>query len=182
MKIRGMSFSFFFFFKSLSRSDPSSTTYEVVMHQTKIDLILVAGVAVLAVAKGLRRKKNEVILNIHSVSDTVKHPALSHVVPTSSPTSEVSESHSVVSNSLWPYGLYSPWNSLGQNARVGSLSLLQGIFPIQGSNPDLLHCQWILCQLSYHGRPHQMQVGSLCNDETGKGKKQAKGRNRLRKS
>ena len=28
-----------------------------------------------------------------------------------------------------PHGLYSPWNSLGQNTGVGSLSLLQGIFP-----------------------------------------------------
>ena len=41
-------------------------------------------------------------------------------------------------------GLYSPWNSPGQNAGVGSLSLLQ-IFPTQGSNPGLPHCrQWIL--------------------------------------
>ena len=36
---------------------------------------------------------------------------------------------SVVSNSLWPHRLYSPWNSSGQNPGVGSLSLLQGIFP-----------------------------------------------------
>ena len=35
---------------------------------------------------------------------------------------------SVVSDSLWPRGLYSPWNCPGQNAGVGSLSLLQGIF------------------------------------------------------
>ena len=40
-----------------------------------------------------------------------------------------SESHSVVSNSLWLHGLYSPWDSPGQNTGVGSLSLLQGIFP-----------------------------------------------------
>ena len=40
-----------------------------------------------------------------------------------------SESHSVVSDSFRPHGLYSPWNSLGQNTGVGSLSLLQGIFP-----------------------------------------------------
>ena len=33
-----------------------------------------------------------------------------------------------------------PWNSLGQNIGVGSLSQLQGIFPTQGSNPGLLHC------------------------------------------
>jgi len=30
---------------------------------------------------------------------------------------------------------------------VGSLSLLQEIFPTQGSNPDLLHFRWILYQL-----------------------------------
>ena len=40
-----------------------------------------------------------------------------------------SESRSVVSDCLWPHGLYSPWNSPGQNTGVCSLSLLQGIFP-----------------------------------------------------
>ena len=49
----------------------------------------------------------------------------------------MSESCSVMSNSLRPHGLYSPWNSPGQNTGVGSLSLLQGIFPTQGSNPGL---------------------------------------------
>src|SRR5574340_1223802 len=38
-----------------------------------------------------------------------------------------------------------------KNTEVGSLSLLQGIFPTQGSNPGLLHCRWILYQLSYQG-------------------------------
>ena len=52
-----------------------------------------------------------------------------------------SESRSAVSDSLWPHGLYSPWNSPGQNTGVGNLSLLQGIFPTQGSNPHLLHWQ-----------------------------------------
>ena len=47
------------------------------------------------------------------------------------------KSHSVMSDSLGPHGLYSPWNSLGQNTGVGSCSLLQGIFPTQGSNPGL---------------------------------------------
>ena len=64
-----------------------------------------------------------------------------------------SESHAVVSDSLRPRRLYSPWNSSGQNTGVGSLPFLQGIFPIQGSNPDLLHCRWILCQLSHKGSP-----------------------------
>ena len=62
-----------------------------------------------------------------------------------------SESYSVVLDSLRPGGLYSPWNSLGQNTGVGSLSLLQGIFPTQGSNPGLLHCRQILYQLSHKG-------------------------------
>ena len=44
------------------------------------------------------------------------------------------ESHSVLSDSLRPHGL-SLWNSPGQNTGMDSLSLLQGIFPIQGSNP-----------------------------------------------
>ena len=60
---------------------------------------------------------------------------------------------SVVSNSLWPHGLYIPWNSPGQNTGVGSLSLLQGIFPTQGSNPGLLHCRQILYHLSHQGSP-----------------------------
>ena len=40
-----------------------------------------------------------------------------------------------------------------QDTGVGSCSLLQGIFPTQGSNPGLLHCRWILDQLSYQGSP-----------------------------
>ena len=61
-----------------------------------------------------------------------------------------SESHSVVSDSLWPHA-HSPWNSPGQNTGVGSLSLLQGILPTQGSNPGLPHCRGILYQLSHQG-------------------------------
>ena len=47
----------------------------------------------------------------------------------------------------------SPRNSLGQNTEVGSLSLLQGIFPTQELNQGLLYCRWILYQLSYQGSP-----------------------------
>ena len=36
-----------------------------------------------------------------------------------------------------------------KNTGMGSLSLLQGIFPTQESNGGLLHCRWILYQLSY---------------------------------
>ena len=64
-----------------------------------------------------------------------------------------SESHSVLSHSLRPHGLYSPWNSPGQNTGVGSLSLLQRIFLTQELNWGLLHCRQILYQLSYQGSP-----------------------------
>ena len=63
------------------------------------------------------------------------------------------ESRSLVSDSLRPHGLYSPWNSSGQNTGVGSLSLLQGIFPTQGSNPGLPLCRQILYQLSHKKSP-----------------------------
>ena len=55
---------------------------------------------------------------------------------------------SVVPNSLRLRDLYSPWNSPGQNTGVGSLSLLQGIFPTQEMNPGILHCRQIHYQLS----------------------------------
>ena len=89
------------------------------------------------------------------------------------------ESRSVVSDSLRPHGLHSPWNSPGQNTGVDSHSLLQGIFPTQGLNQPgsprildwvaypfssrssqprnrtevscILYQLQILCQLSYQG-------------------------------
>ena len=56
-----------------------------------------------------------------------------------------------MSDSSQPHGLYSPWNSPGQNTGVGSLSLLQGIFLTQKSNWGLLQCRQLLYQLSYQG-------------------------------
>ena len=68
-----------------------------------------------------------------------------------------SESRSVVSDSLRPHGLYSPWNSPGQNTGVSNLSLLQGVFPTQGSNPGLLHYGWILYHLSHQESPRILE-------------------------
>ena len=62
-----------------------------------------------------------------------------------------------MSNSLGPHGLYSLWNSPGQNTGVCILSLLQGIFPTQGLNPGLLHCGHILYQLSHKGSPRILE-------------------------
>ena len=73
-----------------------------------------------------------------------------------SPISE-SESLSVVSDSVRPHGLYSLWDSPGQNTGAGNLSLLHGIFPTQGSDPGLLHCRWILYQLSHKESPRILE-------------------------
>ena len=69
-------------------------------------------------------------------------------------------SHQGSSNrgSLWPHGLYSPWNSPGQNTGVGNCSLLQRIFPTPGSNSGLLHCRRILYQLSHKGSPNHSSM------------------------
>ena len=52
-------------------------------------------------------------------------------------------------DSLQPQGLYptrflSPWDFPGKNTARGCHFLLQGIFPTQGLNLDLLHCRQIL--------------------------------------
>ena len=52
---------------------------------------------------------------------------------------------------------YNPWNPPGQNTRVGSCSLLRGIFPTQGSNPSFPHCRQILYQLSHQGSPRILE-------------------------
>ena len=72
------------------------------------------------------------------------------------PVSE-SESRSVMSDSLQPHELYSPWNSPGQNTAVGSLSFLQGIFPTQGSNPGLPYYRQTAYQLSHQGNPQLLE-------------------------
>ena len=60
----------------------------------------------------------------------------------------------ILSDCLLPQ---SPWNSPGQNAGVGSPSLLQRIFPTQGSNPGLSYCRRILYQLSQQGNPRILE-------------------------
>ena len=79
-----------------------------------------------------------------------------------------SESYSVVSDYLQPHGLCSPWNSPDQNTRVGSLSLLQGIFPTQALNWGLLNCRtpWFNAGSRRSagegiGYPHQYSWASL---------------------
>ena len=73
------------------------------------------------------------------------------------PQRHESDSRWVVSDFLRPHGLYSPWNSLGQNTGVSSLSLLQGLFPTQGSNPGLPPCRQILYQLNNKRTPRILE-------------------------
>ena len=56
-----------------------------------------------------------------------------------------------------PHRLNSPWNSPDQNTAMGKLSFLQGIFPIQGSNPGLPHCRQLLYQLSAQRSPRILE-------------------------
>ena len=93
--------------------------------------------------------QNLVIL-LHLTSREVEKHSLKFVV-------KWSESRSVVSDSFRLHELYSPWISPGLNTGVGSLSLLQGIFPVQWLNPGLLHCGWILYQLSHKGGPRILE-------------------------
>ena len=44
-------------------------------------------------------------------------------------------------------------DSPAKNTGGGCHALLQGIFPTQASSPGLLHCRWILYQLSHKGSP-----------------------------
>ena len=65
---------------------------------------------------------------------------------------------SVMSDSLQPYGLKAarplcPCDSPGKNPEVGCHSLLQGIFPTQGSNLHFLHCRQILQRRQWHPSP-----------------------------
>ena len=83
----------------------------------------------------------------------------------STPLESESESRSVVSDSLPPHRLYSPWNSPGHNTGVGSLSLLQKIFPTQKSNPGFLHCRRILYQLSHKGSSWNLKDLSKSRDQ-----------------
>ena len=64
---------------------------------------------------------------------------------------------------LYPSRLLCPWNSPDKNTGMGSHSLLQGIFPIQGLSLGLLHCQQILYCLSHHRSPSHHIHFKICS-------------------
>ena len=83
-------------------------------------------------------------LNLHFLHRQADSLPLRHLRSPSERASSVS--HSVVSDSLQPHGLWPsrllcPWDSPGKDTGVGCHSLLQWIFPTQGSNLGLLHCR-----------------------------------------
>ena len=61
----------------------------------------------------------------------------------------------------WTVACQAPWDSPGKNSGMGCHSLLQGIFPTQGSNQGLLHCKQILYHLSHQGSPKLLQFSSV---------------------
>ena len=68
------------------------------------------------------------------------------------------------SPALQAYSLPAEPERKPKNTGVGSLSLLQRIFPTQELNRGLLHCSWILYQLSYQGSPPQINHSSIKNE------------------
>ena len=69
-------------------------------------------------------------------------------------------SNSVQPYRLWPARLLCPWNSPSKNTGVGCHSLLQGVFPTQGTNPCLLclpHWQAGSSPLVPPGKPQACQ-------------------------
>ena len=58
---------------------------------------------------------------------------------------------------LQPTRLLCSWDSSGKNSGVGSLSLLQGILPIQELKPNFLHCRQIPYQVSQKGSPRKLE-------------------------
>ena len=79
-----------------------------------------------------------------------------------------SESRSVVPDSLWSHGLYSLWNSPGQNTGVGSLSLLQGNLPNPGIKPRSPALQVDSSLSEPPGKPydHWSSQQSICSTTT----------------
>ena len=67
-------------------------------------------------------------------------------------------SNSLRHHGLWPNRLLCPWNSLGKNSRVGGHSLLQGIFPTQGSNLDHMHYRQNFNRLSHQRSPMNLYI------------------------
>ena len=68
---------------------------------------------------------------------------------------------SVMSNSLWPHGLYSPWSFPGQNTGVGILSLLQEDLPNPGIEPRTPTLQADSLPAEPQRKPKNTRVGSL---------------------
>ena len=69
-------------------------------------------------------------------------------------------SDSLQTHGLQPARLFCPGDYPGKNVGLGSHSLLQGIFPTQGSHLGLLPCRWILYLLNHQGSPGRL-LGSL---------------------
>ena len=104
---------------------------------------------------GLRREMS-------STSGTTPNLSLSAISCLSSPPPESEKWEERSYPTLWrPHGLYSPWNSPGQNTGVSSLSLLQGDLPDPGIKPRSPTLQAESFPAEPPGKPKNTGVGSL---------------------
>ena len=103
-----------------------------------------------------REKKSVHVLSIRYAIQMQKHTQAEN-----KGMGKGNESHSVVSNSLRPHGLYSPWNSVGQNTGVGSLSFLWGNLPNPGIKPRSSTLQPDSLPAKPQGKLKNTGVGSL---------------------
>ena len=122
----------------LQLSHPYTTTGKTIAltRQTFVDKVMSLLFNMLSklVITFLPRSKGLLISWLRSLSAVILEPPKIKSVTVSHLFAMKWWDSSVVSNSFWPHGLYSPQNSPGQNTGVSSLSHLQGIFPTQGSN------------------------------------------------
>ena len=96
--------------------------------------------------------------NPSSMKLTCRYNALWGAIPWKS---SESESHSVVSDSLQPHGLYSPWNSPGLNIGMGKPFPSPGDLPNPGIEPRSPTLQADSLPAESQGKPKNTGVGSL---------------------
>ena len=101
--------------------------------------------------------------NLLNISPHLNTLVLVHLCSQALPSSCVHACLVIQSDSLQPYRLqparfFCPWDFPGKNTGVGCHFLLQGIFPTQGLNPCLLHCEADSLPLHYLRSLHSIVI------------------------
>ena len=95
------------------------------------------------------------------ISERIKNRKDDYLLTHYNPSQNLKVKVAQLCPTLRPHGLYSPWNSPGQNTEVGSLSLLQGIFPNLEIEPwsPASFAECLPAELQ--SKPENIGVGSL---------------------